>query len=57
MARAARLLRHSLLTESGHRVTAVVVPGLDVSCVAAVSRLVLVGRGGLRLHEEVFVTG
>ena len=57
VARAARLLRHSLLTESGHRVTAVVVPGLDVSCVAAVSRLVLVGRGGLRLHEEVFVTG
>lgn len=57
VARAARQLRHSLLTESGHRVTAVVVPGLDVSCVAAVSRLVLVGRGGLRLHEEVFVTG
>ena len=31
--------------------------GLPQSCVAAVSRLVLVGRGGLRLHEEVFLTG
>ena len=40
-----------------HRVTAVVVDGLPQSCVAAVSRLVLVGRGGLRLHEEVFLTG
>ena len=40
-----------------NRVTAVVVDGLPQSCVAAVSRLVLVGRGGLRLHEEVFLTG
>jgi hypothetical protein len=57
--KSARLLRASLYTpESGlHRVTAVVVEGLPVSCVAAVSRLVLVGRGGLRLHEEVFLTG
>ena len=37
--------------------TAVVADGLPQSCVAAVSRLVLVGRGGLRLHEEVFLTG
>lgn len=37
--------------------TAVVEDGLSESCVAAVSRLVLVGRGGLRLHEEVFLTG
>ena len=40
-----------------NRVTAVVVDDLPQSCVAAVSRLVLVGRGGLRLHEEVFLTG
>ncbi len=32
-------------------------PDLPTSCVAAVARLVLVGRGGLRLHEEVFFTG
>jgi len=57
--RSARLLRNALMTGGAdvNRVTAVVLPGLDASCVAAVSRLVLVGRGGLRLHEEVFVTG
>ncbi|QGF24997.1 DISARM system SNF2-like helicase DrmD [Raineyella fluvialis] len=57
--RSARLLRNGLMTAGAdvHRVTAVVVDDLDASCVAAVSRLVLVGRGGLRLHEEVFVTG
>lgn len=57
--RSARLLRNAL-TKGGsevNRVTAVVVDDLDASCVAAVSRLVLVGAGGLRLHEEVFVTG
>ena len=37
--------------------TAVVADDLPQSCVAAVSRLVLVGLGGLRLHEEVFLTG
>ena len=59
MQRSARLLRSALFgVESPvHRVTAVVVEGLPQSCVAAVSRLVLVGRGGLRLHEEVFLTG
>ena len=57
--KAARLLRSSLFGSDSraHRVTAVVDPEIPVSCVAAVSRLVLVGRGGLRLHEEVFVTG
>ena len=57
--RSARLLRNGLMTAGSdvNRVTAVVMDGLDASCVAAVSRLVLVGRGGLRLHEEVFVTG
>lgn len=57
--RSARLLRNGLMTDGSDisRVTAVVVDGLEASCMAAVSRLVLVGRGGLRLHEEVFVTG
>ncbi len=57
--RSARMLRNGLMTMSSdiNRVTAVVMNDLDASCVAAVSRLVLVGRGGLRLHEEVFVTG
>ncbi|MDN5747756.1 MAG: hypothetical protein L0H64_04465 [Pseudonocardia sp.] len=59
MRRSTRLLRSALFgVESPvHGVTAVVVDGLPQSCVAAVSRLVLVGRGGLRLHEEVFLTG
>lgn len=59
MQKSARLLRSSLFGSDSrvHRVTAVVDEDLPVSCVAAVSRLVLVGRGGLRLHEEVFVTG
>ena len=57
--KSARILRSSLFSADSamSRVTAVVVPGLDQSCVASVSRLVLVGRGGLRLHEEVFLTG
>ncbi|MEP7161507.1 MAG: DISARM system SNF2-like helicase DrmD [Dermatophilaceae bacterium] len=57
--KSARILRNSLFGSDSrvHRVTAVVVPDLDYSCVAAVSRLVLVGRGGLRLHEEIFLTG
>ncbi|MGL5864023.1 MAG: DISARM system SNF2-like helicase DrmD, partial [Phycicoccus sp.] len=57
--RSARLLRTELLRPDSrlHGWTAVVVPGLEHSCAASVSRLVLVGKGGLRLHEEVFVTG
>ena len=57
--KSARILRSALFGSDSrvHRVTAVVVDDLPVSCVAAVSRLVLVGRGGLRLHEEVFLTG
>ncbi len=59
MQRSARLLRSALFGVDSpvHRVTAVVIEDLPQSCVAAVSRLVLVGRGGLRLHEEVFLTG
>ncbi|WP_306359202.1 DISARM system SNF2-like helicase DrmD [Nocardia sp. CC227C] len=57
--RSARLLRSALFGFQSpvNRVTAVVVDDLPQSCVAAVSRLVLVGRGGVRLHEEVFLTG
>jgi len=57
--RSARILRSALFNVDSpvHRVTAVVIEDLPQSCVAAVSRLVLVGLGGLRLHEEVFLTG
>lgn len=57
MAKSGRILRSTLFNADMNRVTAVVVPGIDESCVAAVARLVLVGRGGLRLHEEVFLAG
>lgn len=59
MQRSARILRSALFSADSpvRRVTAVVVKDLPQSCVAVVSRLVLVGRGGLRLHEEVFLTG
>lgn len=59
MQRSARILRGALFSAESpvHRVTAVVVKDLPQSCVAVVSRLVLVGRGGVRLHEEVFLTG
>lgn len=59
MQRATRTLRSALFSTEApvHRVTAVITSDLPESCVAAVSRLVLVGRGGLRLHEEVFLTG
>jgi len=54
-----RLLRQSLWSVDSplDRVTAVVVDNLPESFVAAVTRMVLVGRGGLRLHEEVFLAG
>ncbi|MFW7414105.1 DISARM system SNF2-like helicase DrmD [Demequina sp. SO4-18] len=59
MRKASRTLRASLFSADAamNRVTAVVVDDLEESCVAAASRLVLVGRGGLRLHEEVFLAG
>lgn len=59
MQRSTRTLRSALFSAESpvNRVTAVVTRDLPESCVAAVSRLVLVGRGGLRLHEEVFLTG
>jgi hypothetical protein len=57
--KAQRLLRRSLWSVDSplSRVTAVVVDDLDGSFVAAVTRMVLVGRGGVRLHEEVFLAG
>jgi superfamily II DNA or RNA helicase len=57
--RAQRLLRRSLWSADSplNRVTAVVVEDLAESFVAAVTRMVLVGRGGLRLHEDVFLAG
>jgi superfamily II DNA or RNA helicase len=57
--RATRRLRAALWggDRALERVTATVVPGLDESYAVAVTRLVLVGRAGLRLHEEVFLAG
>jgi len=57
--KAQRLLRRSLWSSDSplERVTAVVVDDLAESFVAAVTRMVLVGRGGVRLHEEVFLAG
>lgn len=57
--KAQRLLRKSLwsVDTSLNRVTAVVVDDLKESFVAAVTRMVLVGRGGTRLHEEIFLAG
>ena len=59
MQKAQRLLRRSLWSVDAplDRVTAVVVDDLPESFVAAVARMVLVGRGGLRLHEDVFLVG
>jgi hypothetical protein len=56
--RAARELRGKVWSrDTLHGVSAVVVDGLDQSLAAAVVRLVLVGEGGTRLHEEVFLAG
>lgn len=57
--KAQRLLRRSLWSSDSplERVTAVVVDDLAESFVAAVTRMVLVGRGGVRLHEDVFLAG
>jgi superfamily II DNA or RNA helicase len=57
--KAQRLLRRSLWSVDSNlnRVTAVVIDNLPESFVAAVTRMVLVGRGGVRLHEEVFLVG
>jgi hypothetical protein len=59
---AARRLRGELWSagEGGsrvNRVTAVVVPDLRESFVAAVARMVVVGASGVQLHEEVFLAG
>ena len=55
----ARILRAALWRKDStlRRVTAVAIPGLKEPVIAALSRLVLVGKGGVRLHEEVFLAG
>lgn len=55
----ARILRGALWRPDSelNRVTAVSVSGLKDPVVAALCRLVLVGKGGVRLHEEVFLAG
>jgi superfamily II DNA or RNA helicase len=57
--RAARELRGQVWTRTDQvrGISAVVVDGLDQSFAAGVARLVLVGEGGTRLHEEVFLAG
>lgn len=57
--RCTRRLRAALWggDHSLQRVTATAVSGLDESYAVAVTRLVLVGRAGVRLHEEVFLAG
>lgn len=57
--KAQRLLRSAMWSAASplQRVTAVVVDDLQESFVAAVTRMVLVGRGGSRLHEDVFLAG
>ena len=57
--KAQRLLRRSLWSVDSplNRVTAVVVDDLEESFVAAGTRMGLVGRGGVRLHEEIFLAG
>ena len=56
---AARILRAALWRPDSelNRVTAVSISGLKDPVVAALCRLVLVGKGGVRLHEEVFLAG
>jgi hypothetical protein len=57
--RSARLLRSAVWNPSFplNRVAAVEVSELKESVVAAVTRLVIVGKGGVRLHEEIFLAG
>lgn len=57
--KAQRLLRSALWSSDSslHRVTAVEVEGLAESVAVAVVRMALVGKGGVRLHEDVFFAG
>lgn len=54
-----RLLRSALWgsDQALNRVTAVEVAGLAESAAVAVVRMALVGKGGVRLHEDVFLAG
>jgi superfamily II DNA or RNA helicase len=55
----ARILRAALWRPDSelNRITAVSIRELKDPVVAALCRLVLVGKGGIRLHEEVFLAG
>jgi superfamily II DNA or RNA helicase len=57
--RSANILRSALwrTDTSVNRVAAVKIEDLKDPMVAAITRLVLVGKGGVRLHEEVFLSG
>lgn len=57
--RAARELRGQVWTRTDQvrGISAVIIDDLDTSFAAGVARLVLVGEGGTRLHEEVFLAG
>lgn len=57
--RATKRLRAAIwgTERSLERVTAVVVPDIRESFAAAVTRMVLIGDAGLRVHEEVFLAG
>jgi SNF2 family DNA or RNA helicase len=57
--RASQLLRSAMWRANAgvNRSTGVVVPELQDSIVAAVCRMVMIGRGGVRLHEEIFLAG
>lgn len=57
--KAQRLLRSTLWSSDSslNRVSAVEVEGLAESVAVAVVRMALVGKGGVRLHEDVFLAG
>lgn len=57
--RASQVLRSAMWRSNAgvNRATAVVVSELEDSIAAAVCRMVMIGKGGIRLHEEIFLAG
>jgi len=57
--RASQMLRSAMWRDNAgiNRTTGVIVPELEESIVAAVCRMVMIGKGGIRLHEEIFLAG
>jgi superfamily II DNA or RNA helicase len=57
--RASQLLRSAMWRNNAgvNRATGVIVPDLENSIAAAVCRMVMIGKGGIRLHEEIFLAG